>query len=55
MKTRDMLSLLFSYIDFVGVVTAKTYTPSLRLKKKALKLTRTRFEEWKVSAIIMKN
>jgi len=55
MKTADMLSLLFSLCDFIGMVTDLKIAPSDHIKKKAIELPFEEFEKWKDTAIILKN
>ena len=55
MKTADMLSLLFSFCDFIGMVSELTTAPSDHIKKRAIELSFEEFEKWKDTAIILKN
>ena len=50
-----MLSLLFSFCDFIGMVSDLTTAPSDLIRKKAIELQFEEFEKWKDTAIILKN
>ena len=55
MKTADMLSLFFSFCDFIGIVTELKFAPIDHIKKKAIELPSKEFEKWKDTAIVLKN
>jgi hypothetical protein len=55
MKTADMLSLFFSFCDFIGIVTELKFAPIDHIKKKAIELPLKEFEKWKDTAIVLKN
>ena len=51
MKTADMLSLFFSFCDFIGIVTGLKIDPIDHIKKKAIELPLKEFEKWKDTAV----
>ena len=55
MKTADMLSLFFSFCDFIGIVTGLKIDPIDHVKKKAIELPLKEFEKWKDTAVVLKN
>ena len=55
MKTADMLSLFYSFCDFIGIVTGLNIAPIDHIKKKAIELPLKEFEKWKDTAIVLKN
>ena len=55
MKTADMLSLFFSFCDFIGIVTGLKIDPIDHIKKKAIELPLKEFEKWKDTAVVLKN
>ena len=55
MKTADMLSLFFSFCDFIGIVTGLKIAPIDHIKKKAIELQLKEFEKWKDTAVVLKN
>ena len=55
MKTADMLSLFFSFCDFIGIVTGLKITPIDHIKKKAIELPLKEFEKWKDTAVVLMN
>ena len=50
-----MLSLFFSFCDFIGIVTGLNIAPIDHIKKKAIELPLKEFEKWKDTAIVLKN
>ena len=52
MKTADMLSLFFSFCDFIGIVTGLKIDPIDHIKKKAIELPLKEFEKWKKNSTI---
>ena len=51
----DMLSLFYSFCDFIGIVTELKIAPIDQIKKKAIELSLSEFEKWKDTAVVLKN